>query len=390
MALSGMRRTSTLPAIVSFAALPVLAEEPKSALQFSLDYTAEAWTTLEGTASSGSAYLDNLDAVLEADLEALAGWNDTRVVVYALYNNGKEFGGRYIGDLQGVSNIETGVDAARLFEAFVETGIGSRGSLLVGLYDLNSGFDALDSSSLFIHSAHGIGTEIAQTGVNGPSIFPVTSLAARLEYRWGGGWLTRAAVLDAVPGDPEHPARTRIDLGDGEGALLVAEAERRTGGGKLLGGAWRYTAAFPDRLQSAQAGTAREERGNHGLYARGEWRSGTWSYFARLGWAAPRFNVTEWYAGAGAVYEGGWTLRDGDRVGLAFALAEVSDRYRAALALSGETVASRELAVELTYEMPLGERLVLQPDLQYIVNPGLSPSAGNAWAVGLRAVLSVR
>lgn len=389
MAVSAARRTSVLPTIVSLAAVPVLAEEPNGGLQFSLDYTAEAWTTLGGTASSGTAYLDNLDAVLEADLEELADWNDTRVVLYALYNNGTEFGGRYLGDLQGLSNIETGVDAVRLFEAFVETGIGPNGSVLVGLYDLNSEFDALDSAGLFIHSAHGIGTEIAQTGVNGPSIFPVTSLAVRLDYRWGQGWLTRAAVLDAVPGDPAHPAHTTIDLGGAEGALLIAEAERRLGSGKLLGGAWRYTAPFPDQLRNVQAGTAHEDRGNHGVYVRGEWRPGTWSFFARLGWAAPRFNAIEWYAGAGAVYDGEWTIRAEDRLGLAFALAEVSDRYRRARVLGGDIVASREFAIELTYEMPFGERLVLQPDLQYIGNPGLSDAADDAWAVGLRVVLSV-
>ena len=150
------------------------------------------------------------------------------------------------------------------------------------------------------------------------------------------------------------------------------------------------TAAFSDLLESARLGSAYETRGNHGAYVRGEWQPGTWSFFARLGWAAPRFNAVEWYAGAGAVYAGDWTLRADDRVGLAFALAEVSDRFRQARALEGESVASRELAIELTYEMPFGERFVLQPDLQYIVNPGLGEAAGNAWAVGLRAVLSVR
>ncbi len=390
MALNTPRRPSLLPALYTLTALSAVAEEPQRSLQFSLEYTAEAWTTLGNPASSGTAYLDNLDAVLEADLEALAGWDDTRAVVYGLYNNGTEFGGRYVGDLQGLSNIETGVSAVRLFEAYVETGLGGRGSLLVGLYDLNSEFDALESASLFIHSAHGIGTEIAQTGHNGPSIFPVSSLAARFDYRFGDGWLARAAVLDAVPGDPARPAHTTIDLGDGEGALLVFEAERRTGGARLLGGAWRYTAAFPDALANARQGAAEEARGNHGAYLRGEWQSGGWSFFARLGWAAPRFNAVEWYAGAGAVYAGGWTLRAADRLGLAFALAEVSGRFRQAQALAGESVASRELAIELTYEMPLGERLVLQPDLQYIVNPGLDAHAANAWAVGLRAIFPVR
>lgn len=62
----------------------------------------------------------------------------------------------------------------------------------IGLYDLNSEFDALDDAGLFINSAFGVGTDIGLTGVNGPSIFPVTSLAVRArdcqDFRvWAGG-----------------------------------------------------------------------------------------------------------------------------------------------------------------------------------------------------------
>lgn len=386
-----IRRALVPAAALSLAALPVLGEEETAgALRFSLDYTAETWTTLSGAHSSGEAYLDNVDAVLEADLGSLVGWRDTRAVAYALYNNGRDFGGRYVGDLQGISNIETGVEAVRIFEAFVETRVGARGSLLVGLYDLNSEFDALETSGLFIHSAHGIGTEIAQTGIAGPSIFPVSSLAVRYEHAWNARWRTRAAVLDAVPGDPQHPAHTAIELGENEGALVVAETERSLEDGKLLGGAWRYTAEFPDGLASARLGRPSENAGNHGFYLRGEWRPGPLSWFARVGWAAPRFNAVEWFGSLGAVYEGALASRPEDRVGIAVALAESSDRHRRARALAGMQTASRELAFELTYEMPVGDRVVLQPDLQYIVNPGLDPTADDAWALGLRIVLSLR
>lgn len=76
-----------------------------------------------------------------------------------------------------ISNIETGVRATRLYEAWLETGLGERGSLRAGLYDLTSEFDVLETANLFIHSAHGIGSDIGLSGLNGPSIFPVTSRA---------------------------------------------------------------------------------------------------------------------------------------------------------------------------------------------------------------------
>jgi porin len=38
----------------------------------------------------------------------------------------------------------------------------------------------------------------------------------------------------------------------------------------------------------------------------------------------------------------------------------------------------------LTWRLPLTRRLTMQPDIQYVTNPGLDPSRGDAWAFGLR------
>lgn len=98
-------------------------------------------------------------------------------------------------------------------------------TLRFGLYDLNSEFDMSDSRSLFIHSTHGVGHDLGQTGENGPSIFPNTSLGLRAAWEPGANWRLLAAVLDGVPGDPDDPTRVRIHLSGEEGALNVAEAQ---------------------------------------------------------------------------------------------------------------------------------------------------------------------
>ena len=114
------------------------------------------------------------------DAEALWGLHGVEIFFYGLYNNGAPFSETILGDVQVVSNIETGVQALRLYEAWANVGISRRSELLFGLFDLNSEFDALESSALFLGSAHGIGTDISQAGLNGPSIFPVTALTLRL------------------------------------------------------------------------------------------------------------------------------------------------------------------------------------------------------------------
>ena len=163
--------------------------------------------------------------------------------VYGLYNNGRALTGDLVGDAQGVSNIETGVRAVRLYEAWVEQRFG-RASVKFGLYDLNSEFDEHVTGSLFLNSTHGLGPDLSQSGLNGPSVFPVTSLALRADYQIDERLRLRAAVLDAVPGDPARPRRTAIRLGGAEGALLIGEAQYLTRNTRAILGYWRYTAGF--------------------------------------------------------------------------------------------------------------------------------------------------
>lgn len=221
-----------------------------------LAYTADIFSNLKGGERRGTAWLDNLDLTLAIDADKAWGIPRTDVFIYGLYNNGSRFSDGIVGDAQVASNIETDVRAARLYEAWIEHRFG-RASLRAGLYDLNAEFDAIDPASLFLNSAQGIGTDFGQTGRNGPSIFPVTSPGARLELT-GGHWLLRSAVLDAVPGDPDDPGATRIELGNG--TLWSTELNFAKGQARYAVGYWRYASQLPD------LGSGHLRTGNDGWY----------------------------------------------------------------------------------------------------------------------------
>jgi porin len=356
-------------------------DETHGPILLQLTYTGEVMGNASGGARRGTRYLDNLDILFEADMERLVGWAGARIHVYGLYNNGKSISD-LAGDAQAVSNIEAGTQALRLYEAWIDQKIGDRLSIKAGLYDLNSEFDALDAAGLFIGSPHGIGTDFAQSGQNGPSIFPSTSLAARVQWAPAEGWAARAAVLDGVPGDPERPGRTTIELGHGDGALLVGELEAPLGGGKLLLGRWQYTARF-GRNDGAGADT-----GNAGTYVRGEFplidrTERKVDAFFRLGTAAGRFNMFDGFASGGLKF-GGWVPgRDEDEFGIAVAAAFTSDSYRAATGTG-----SSEVAIEATYRAPITPWLSLQPSVHYIRNPSAAPGVADALVLGLRAEAS--
>lgn len=360
---------------------PAEIDEEHGPILLQVTYTGEVMGNASGGLRRGTRYLDNLDIVFEADMEKLAGWTGAQVHIYGLYNNGRSISD-LVGDTQAVSNIEAGTRALQLYEAWIDQKFGETLSLKAGLYDLNSEFDALDTAGLFVSSPHGIGTDFAQSGRNGPSIFPSTSLAARLHWEPADGWAIRAAVLDGVPGNPDHPGRTAIRLGQGDGTLLVGEVQAPLGGGKLLLGHWHYTARF-DLNDGGGTG-----KGNAGTYVRGEFpliekADRKLDAFFRLGKAAGRFNMFDAFVSGGLKFSGWVPGRDKDEFGIAFAAAFTSDSHRAA---TGATAS--EMAIEVSYRAPIAPWLTLQPSLHYIRRPSADRTIADALVIGLRAEAS--
>ena len=46
--------------------------------------------------------------------------------------------------------------------------------------------------------------------------------------------------------------------------------------------------------------------------------------------------------------------------------------------------ANAETAIELTYQRPLGAGFSVQPDVQYVLNPGFERDLDNAWVLTVR------
>jgi len=371
---------------------PLAREADGQAWRFGALYTGEYLHNLRGGLERGGAYIDNLDLTLQIDGERAFGVPGLTAMVYGLYNNGGSISGRYVGDAHAISNIET-TQALRLFELWLDWqfGAGRGRSLRVGLYDLNSEFDASDVASLFMNSAQGIGVDFSQAGLNGPSIFPVTSLAARLEWPLADGWRLRGAVLDGVPGDPRHPKATAVKLGNGDGALYVAEIERSAASLRFVIGHWRFTTTFDDLLQVDADGVPLQRDGSHGTYAfvEGElWRSAAGARrltgVARVGVASPDVNPVHHTLRLGLVLHSPFADGGEDQLGLALATLRNGDPYRRSAYAGGMPLLRSETNVELTWRLAVNDWLTVQPNLQWVDNPGSDATVGNAWVLGLR------
>jgi porin len=362
-------------------------------------YIGESWRNTHGGLRAGNSYLDNLDVQIELDGERAWGIPGLEIFGSVLYNNGGAVSDDLVGDAQGVSNIEA-LKHWRMYELWADWALGERraASLRVGLYDLNSEFDTSEVAALFVESAHGIGTAFALSGHRGPSIFPVTSLAARLRWQATPVFFAQLVALDAVPGDPDHPSSNTVRLDSDEGSLWVAEvgyaSDQRLR--KVAVGAWAYSAAFDDLLQSDAQSQPVRRHDNRGAYALAEsrlWEGGSdddvrVDGYARAGWANGRINRFDRSFALGVVATGLLPARPADRLGLALAIARNGGHYRRAQELEGTATDASECALELTYRAALGEWLTLQPSIHHVINPNTNPGRKDALAFALRFELS--
>lgn len=365
------------------------AGQPVNGAELGAVYTGEVLYNQRGGIATGADYLDNLDLTLALNADQLWSWTGASFFVYVLYNNGATFTDRHVGNAQVVSNIET-VRSTRLFELwyeqqFISWDISSR----VGLYNLNAEFYATPSSAIFINASHGIGPDFSQSGEAGPSIFPNTSLALRLQQSVNDQLTWRAAVLDAVPGDPDHPARTVVELRGDEGLLAVAELDFHPGNYRLGWGGWRYS----------KRQTRIDEQGDAiswGSYGFAEVAligdsldNAIVSGFVRGGVAERSVNRFENFIGAGITVEGAFWNCPQHSLGFAFARAQNGAPYRDIQMLQGVATQAEETDFEIAYQFPVGRYLELKPDLQYVINPNTDPNLKNALVIGLRAQLSL-
>lgn len=356
-------------------------QEP-SAFTLSATYKADVASVLSG-GREGGVFLDNLDVEFDADLSRALRWSGATAHIHLLNNSGAAPNDR-AGTLQGIDNIEVARQRGRVFEAWVQQAFANdSASLRVGLYDLNSDFYVNEAAGLLLAPAFGIGSELAASGPNGPSIFPSTALAARLEWRPTEEIALRTAVINARAGVLGDPGSVDLDFDDG--ALLIAEAAWQ-GPVSLAMGGWHYSEDQDDIRDVDGAGDP-VQRHAQGAYLTAERRLFGADEDARRTTAFARAGVSD---GDTTPFIGGWqagVLVEGvtpGRPNSAFSFGAyqgvLSDKHRANERDLGIDADRAETSFEITYSDRLCKWLSVQPDLQYFPNPGADGARDPVWA----------
>jgi len=368
--------------------------------------------------------------MLHLNLEALLGLRGTSLQVHVQSNRGGSISSE-VGDLQGISNLEAPTEW-RLYEAWVEQRIVEAGlSILLGIYDINGEFDVIPAAGDLLNGSFGFGPDYSLSGEAGPSTFPATGLAARVRVQPTRSLYGLMGVSDGGGGDgaPARSGWARFSLDAWDQALLSFEAgyervqadapsalgrslqvERRGGGRgagpsvqrrqrmrigrgstieelgtKVAVGGWAYTQRLPSWDPAEPPGRS------WGLYALGEQllyrkRDGSvgLSGFTRVGTAADAVSRLDLFAGGGFAFRGALSGRPDDVAALGIAHARNGEMFLQRQLETGIPLEQGETVLELTYRAQVGRSLVIQPDVQWVMNPGMVPGVANALVFGLR------
>ncbi len=380
----------SLLAALALSAAPVMARAGDGAVDLSAVVTVDVASVIAGDGDARMRALTNIDVMADIDLAALAGWQGARAFVYVLDNRG----GRpndSAATLQGVNNIEVPDAGLRLFEAWIEQDLGGGANLRAGLYDLNSEFYANESAGLLLSPSFGIGSELASTGPNGPSIFPSSALAARLYVPVGdGGGFVRAAVVNArasTLGDSGG-----VDLSFRDGVLLIAEAGKAEGPLRGSVGVWHYSRNPEDIYEAGPDGAPLRKPGQ-GAYVvvEGDLLSGAerqLTAFLRAGLADPHTTPFSGGFQAGLLLAPAMMSRPDSQFSIGVQHAWTSNHLRDQFRAEGMDPAGGETGFEVTYADNLVNWLAIQPDLQWISHPGGDRAASDAVVATLRLTAS--
>lgn len=369
------------------------AQDEQKALTFPFSCTGEGLANLSGGYKRGAVYEGLLSVGASGNLEKLAGWKGASFLVSGIYPHGPSLTYNYVHDFNGVSNIDT-YDSIRLYEAWVQQELADgKISIRAGQILADTEFFVSDNGALFLNSAFGAIPLISQN-IDAP-VFPAAAPGVRVRWTATDSLSLQAGIFDGNVGDPAVDNKHGVDW-NLNGVLAIAEvaykwnAEKKSTGlpgvGKL--GAFFHSSqtdeAFPES-------PARENAGGYFVVDQQLWRKpGTedqgLSGFLRIGIAPDDRNTVPFCLDAGFNFTGLIAGRDKDIAGIGFVYTKLSNN------LSDETGAPlgshHEAILEATYKIVVKDWLSVQPDFQYIFNPGACDNATNAIVAGIRFNIS--
>ena len=370
---------------------------PKSAqaLTFPVTYTGEGLANLTGGYKRGAIYEGLLSAGVQGDLDKLTGWKGASFLVSALYPHGPSLTDNYVHDLNRVSSIDA-PDSLRLYEAWVQQEFADgKVSLRLGQILADTEFFVSDNGALFLNGAFGAIPLVSQN-FSAP-VYPVAAPGVRTRWIANDTLTFQAGIFNGGAGTNAPDNKHGLDgsLSD-DGMLALTEAAFKFHLGQAdasLPGTCKLGAFFHSHQSNALLPGAPHcaDAGGYFIVDQQLWsKPGAadegLSGFLRIGGAPASRSIVPFYFDTGFNYKGLIPGRAKDIAGLGLSFTRLSGSLRDDEGNPTDT--HHETILEATYKVVVKDWLSVQPDLQYIFNPGGAQKAPDAFVLGLRMNLS--
>jgi porin len=393
---------------------------------FGLQNQTELWANLTGGRRQGIEYDGLVTASLCIDLDKAAQWKGATIFAsgFQIYGPGPSI--PLVGALQLVSNIE-GTPSTKLYDLWFEQQLpGGKGSLRFGQEGSNDELMLAESAGLFLNSSFGYPAMLALDLPSGGPNYPLATPFVRVNFSPSNEISLIGAVYTENPappgaGDPQLRDRHGTAFELNNHALSFAEfwyspallsSQKLPGTYKL--GMWYATGSFADPLHDtdglslanpASNGIPLTHLGDYAVYA--IINQTLWSkpnteaqgigVFLQIMRAPDDRNLSDLFIEGGVTWKGPLPGRSHDQAGLALTYAGIGAAARhfsqdvVFYSGLGTPYAQGEPIIEATYRARLTPWLKVQPDLQYVINPGAGiPTAQSAAPLKNALVVGVR
>jgi porin len=405
-------------------------------ISIAIQETSELLANATGGTNQGARYDGLTQMLLQVDTQRALGYYGGLFNASALQYHGRSLSSDYLDTLQTASGIEAD-RATRLWELWYDQKFleEDRLDVKIGQQSLDQEFIVNQNAGLFVNTMFGWPMVPSADLPGGGPAYPLSALGIRFKARPIDPITILAGVFNGSPvpngamGDPQQINASGTTFPTNGGQLAIAELQYSYPAlGTMLSpdvpeplarvykiGFWYDTERFADQeidntglslANPAGTGIPRQHRGNYSIYALADqivWVDSeepdrTINLFGRvMGTPEVDRNLISVGLNAGMVFHEPILHRDDDTFGIGMGYARVSSR---ASALDRDTafytgaftpIRSGETYVEVTYQFAAASWLLLQPDIQYVFNPGggLASTTGTG-KIGDELVLGVR
>jgi porin len=416
-----------------FGVRPLLS---KYGMTFLAQETSEVLGNVSGGQRKGFQYDGLTQMLLQLDTQRAFGWHGGTFNISAEQIHGRNLSTDNLGTLQTASGIEAD-RSTRLWELWYQQKFleEDRLDIKIGQQSLDQEFMVSTNALYFVNTMFGWPMLPSADLPGGGPAYPLSALGIRMRAKPTDAITVLAGVFNGSPtgnsnGDPQqtNPSGTSFPLHNGQ--MLIAELQYAYPSlgtmvspdeGEPLSrvyrlGAWYNTESFADQAldtlgQSlatpSSNGIPRRHHGDFAIYAVADqmvWRSpadpdrNVNVFFRAMGSPLTDRNLIDFSVNVGlTMHEPIW-LRDDDTFAIGLGYAHVSNRAAAldsstaAFSNSYNPVRHSETFIEATYQYQATPWLQLQPDVQYVFNPGagISNPSNPGQTVKNELVLGVR